>query len=239
MLPLFAGLVVLVCVMMIARWFAVATPASVVRTAKWTGAALLLGGGALLLATGRLAWAFAAVAGLVPWVVRAIHVHRLYRLLRVTFHRVAAGRAGQGGASRVETRFLSMSLQHDSGILTGEVRDGPYRGRKLSQLSFDEAMELHRQCAADPQSVQVLEAWLDRTWPDWRDRPAEEPPRPQASAAMSRDEAYAVLGLKPGASAAEIKAAHRRLMGVLHPDHGGSNYLAAKINQAKDLLLND
>lgn len=240
MVQLFVGLIVLVAIMMVARWFVTATPAAVVRTAKWTGAALVVGGGALLLTTGRFGWALAALAGLAPLALRIVHMHNLYRTLRVTFHRMSAGRPGPGRSSRVETRFLRMTLQHDSGVLSGEVMDGPYRGRRLSQLSFDEALELRRQCAADTQSVQVLETWLDRTWPDWREQPTHEAPPPgNGGGAMTRDEAYAVLGLQSGASREEIKMAHRRLMARMHPDHGGSNYLAAKINQAKDILLTD
>jgi hypothetical protein len=240
MVQLFLGLAVLVVVMMGARWFVMTTPATIVRTAKWAGVALSVGGGALLLTTGRLDWALAAFAGLAPWFLRLFFVQNLYRTFRVTFQRMSSTRARHGGSSRVETRFLCMTLEHDSGVLTGEVMDGPLRGRKLSQLSFDEAMELHRQCAADPQSVQVLEAWLERTWPDWRERPQREPPPGDAAGGpMSRDEAYEILGLKSGASREEIKAAHRRLMTRMHPDHGGSNFLAAKINQAKDLLLRE
>jgi hypothetical protein len=241
MVQLFTGILILVAVMMLARWFVTTTPAGMVRTVKWTGAALLVGSSAFLLMTGRLAWVFAAALGLIPWIVRAVHLHRLYRTMRGTLNRMAHGRAESGGMSHVDTRFLSMRLEHESGHLSGKVMDGPYRGRRLSELSLDEALDLHRQCAADPQSVQVLEAWLDRTWADWRERPqaAAEPPPPENTGAMSRSEAFAVLGLKPDASPAEVKSAYRRLMSVLHPDHGGSDYLAAKINQAKNLLIGD
>jgi hypothetical protein len=239
MVQLFLGLVVLVMVVMGAHWFVTSTPATIMRTAKWAGVALTVGSGAFLLTSGRLDWAFAAVAGLAPWLFRLMVVRNFFRGLRGTFERMSSARARQGGSSRVETRFLRMTLEHDSGVLVGEVMDGPFRGRKLSQLSFDEAMELHRQCAADPQSVQVLEAWLERTWPDWRERPSHQPPPndPLGGGPMTREEAYAILGLKEEASREEIKAAHRRLMTRMHPDHGGSNFLAVKINQAKDFLL--
>jgi hypothetical protein len=57
------------------------------------------------------------------------------------------------------------------------------------------------------------------------------------SGTMTRTEAYEVLGLKPGASEAQIRAAHLGLMRGVHPDHGGSDWLAARINQARDVLL--
>ena len=88
----------------------------------------------------------------------------------------------------------------------------------------------------------LLETYLDRREPDWRAHAAgqgTDGAGQQAGAGGAMDEATAcsILGLSPGASADEIKAAHRRLMTKLHPDHGGSSYLAAQLNQAKDFLL--
>jgi hypothetical protein len=57
------------------------------------------------------------------------------------------------------------------------------------------------------------------------------------STAMSDAEALEILGLGPDAAAADIGEAHRRLLQLVHPDHGGSHYLTVKINQAKDVLL--
>lgn len=71
----------------------------------------------------------------------------------------------------------------------------------------------------------------------WQSQQPSGAPPPRG--AMSSAEAYAVLGLKPGASADDVRAAHRRLMKDFHPDKGGSDYLAVKINQAKDLLLQE
>lgn len=77
-------------------------------------------------------------------------------------------------------------------------------------------------------------------WQQWKAAhpPAAGTQRPTRSAGpMSRAEAYQVLGLAPGASEADIRAAHRRLMRSAHPDSGGSDWLATRINQARDVLL--
>jgi hypothetical protein len=154
----------------------------------------------------------------------------------------------------VRTRFLQMSLDHDSGALDGRVLDGRHAGELLSQLdlaALEELLQDYR--IADPQSASVLEAYLDRTRPEWRaddeaagaeseaagggQAGARRRHGPQPAGAMSRAEALEILGLEEGADAEAIRAAHHRLMQKLHPDHGGSNYLAAKLNEAKDLLL--
>lgn len=148
-----------------------------------------------------------------------------------------------GQRSRVATSMLAMELDHDTGRMDGEVLAGPLKGKQLSALSEAELRSLHRLCgnAAD-QSLALFEAWLDRSKPDWRRDWGQAAGGGAAAAgggAMSREEAFAVLGLKSGAGAADIRAAHRRLMKEFHPDRGGSDYLAAKINQAKDVLLQE
>jgi len=131
--------------------------------------------------------------------------------------------------------------------MDGEVLEGPFAGRRLSDLGLDELLrmlELYRD--QDGQSAAVLEAYLDRErGPDWRDQDQGGPAaggtgsaRP-AGGPLSEAEAWAVLGLEPGADAAAVRDAHRRLMQKLHPDRGGSDYLAAKINEAKRVLLRE
>jgi hypothetical protein len=144
-----------------------------------------------------------------------------------------------GAASEVKTRYLRLSLDHDTGALDGEVILGTYAGRPLGTMGEGELRMLLAEISGDSDSMRLLEAYLDRVHPAWRDsgmgrEDREEPP---SSAAMTREEAHRVLGVAPGASAEAIKDAHRRLMAKLHPDRGGSDYLAAKINQAKDILL--
>ncbi|MCA3272562.1 MAG: molecular chaperone DnaJ [Roseomonas sp.] len=139
-----------------------------------------------------------------------------------------------GAANSVETAFLNMTLDHDSGRMTGSVKAGQFAGRDLAALNLPELLLLLEECQiADIDSVALLEAWLDRAHPDWRSEPAAEP----RSAAMTREEALDILGLKEGADEDAIRAAHRRLMKTAHPDQGGSAWLAARINAARDLLM--
>ena len=151
------------------------------------------------------------------------------------------GKKTAGQKSRVATGILAMELDHDSGEMTGQVLSGPFKGARLEELNPGDLQSLYRHCAkASDQSVSLLEAWLDRNKSEWREtwKGAEKTKQPRTSA-MSHDEALAVLGLRAGATQDDIKNAHRRLMKDFHPDRGGSDYLAAKINQAKDILLQD
>ncbi|MGE5547221.1 MAG: J domain-containing protein [Solirubrobacterales bacterium] len=222
-----------------ARWFTRANPKAVMRAVTGAGLAGLVVLGAWLVLTGKLAGLLAVAAGLSPWIMRLLRLHAFWQMLRQAGLRMRGGQASAGNTSTVETRFLRMTLDHDSGRMDGEILEGPGRGGRLSDLDFDMAMDLWRRVQVDPQSAQVLEAWLDRTWPDWRTRQGagDEPEQPAPTGAMTAAEAWEILGLAPGADAEAIKAAHRRLMRLVHPDHGGSTWLAARINQARDLLL--
>ncbi|MFO1090152.1 MAG: DnaJ domain-containing protein [Hyphomicrobiales bacterium] len=153
------------------------------------------------------------------------------------------GSAGAGKKSKVETAMLSMELDHDTGTIDGTVVAGRFRGRRLSTLDIADLLALREECRMQTdQSLTLIEAYLDRRDPEWRTGYSQgagdrQERRSGGRTAMSRREAYGVLGLKEGASEAEIKAAHRRMMKVAHPDHGGSDDLAARINEAKDVLL--
>ena len=146
-----------------------------------------------------------------------------------------------GKNSDIETPYLRMTLEHDSGVLRGTVLQGKFEGRNLEELSLDDLVDLLHECRVnDPQAAAVLETYLDRVHgADWRDAGSDGGAASGRSGAgtMTRDEAYEVLGLQPGASDKEIRDAHRKLLMANHPDKGGSTYIAAQINQAKDVLL--
>ena len=146
-----------------------------------------------------------------------------------------------GGQSHVRSAALEMELDLDTGEMNGLVLAGSFEGRELNQLEQPDLMLLHAELAADRESLGLLEAYLDRRTPDWRagldtDEDAGLGASP-GSGAMTQKEAYEVLGLGPGASETEIREAHRRLMKRMHPDAGGSAFLAGRINEAKAVLL--
>jgi hypothetical protein len=215
------------------RWFAQAKPGQVITAIKW-GAALIGGAVAVwLTVTGRLANAIMLITMMAPLFVR----------WKALWTRLSnAGGPRPGNTSDVESAWFRMSLDHDTGAMDGVILKGSHRGRRLSELAAADLLAILADARIeDPESAALLEAYLDRVQPAWRAgdseaAPGGEPPR-SPSGAMAREEAYRILGLQPGASEDQIRDAHRRLMKSNHPDLGGSDYLAAKINEAKERLL--
>lgn len=149
---------------------------------------------------------------------------------------------GEDNESSVRSRFITMTLDHESGTIEGRVVAGAFRGADLAELGEDDTRLLLAEVAIDSDSLALLETWLDKNRAGWREyfagqEAGGEGGGASAEAADPDREAYEVLGLKPGATADEIREAHHKLMKGVHPDQGGSNYLAAKINAAKDRLL--
>ena len=140
----------------------------------------------------------------------------------------------------MRSAFIEMELEHDTGAMRGTILAGPHEGKSLDALDVPTLTGLLTQI--DEESRALLMAYLDRREPRWRDdvqgdaQTGEVPPS-RSSGKMTEEEAYQILGLKPGASAEDIGRAHRTLMKKLHPDQGGSTYLAARVNEAKDVLL--
>lgn len=154
----------------------------------------------------------------------------------------AMGSGGQAGQSqsRVRTNSLVMTLDHASGKMDGEIIAGEFSGKRLSELSTDELKRFYTDCTtSDPEAIRVLQAYVARERADWEDAPADQTTSEQAKLgdAITVREAYDILGLEPGATKDEVIQAHRSLMMQFHPDKGGSNYLASKVNDAKKILL--
>ncbi len=232
------GVLVVVGLVLVFRGLSGADPRIVRRIFKWTAIAIGTVLMAYLLILGRLVTALWILGAALPFIMR-------WRALQ----RMAKNWRGPtpGQASDIETAYLRMRLDHDTGELDGTVLDGTFRGRQLSELAPADLMALLRECRVDDaQSAAILESYLDRVhgaeWRGGQDGSGAGAGTGRAGAAsggraMTVEEAYDVLGLRPGAGKDEIRDAHHKLMLKNHPDHGGSTYIAAKINQAKDLLL--
>ncbi|HBA42322.1 MAG TPA: molecular chaperone DnaJ [Alphaproteobacteria bacterium] len=253
MIWLFFGLLFLFALMLLTRQIGQANRAQLSRWLRYGGAGLMALIAAFFALTGRLPIAapFAGFAMLLLGGAGGV-------LRRTLFGGNSAGSAGSGpnnaGSSEVETDYLRMRLDHQSGDITGEVLRGEQAGKKLDMLDLAQSVALYHEVSeVDPQSVAVLETWLDsRFGDDWRDAArkgegadkSDQANRGQSGrrarssgGAMTRAEALELLGLSEGVGREEIRAAHRRLMQKFHPDHGGSDYLASRINQAKEVLL--
>jgi len=191
-----------------------------------------------LTATGRMHWLGAAITGafvflrqVLPWVIRVLPF----------LNKLRQQHSAQQGQSAIQTDHLSATLDHASGLIEGEIIEGPHKGWLLSELSMSELEGLleHYQ-TADAESAELLQAYIDQRTQQANEAEEERSEaQREAAADSSRAEALATLGLTEGATEEEIIAAHRSLIQKLHPDRGGNDFLAAKINQAKDILLND
>ena len=237
MLFLLGGLAILGGFLLLVYLFANADPARLARNLKWASIAVAAVAvtALVLLPPAR---EFAAL--LFPLAMSMPLLSRLRRI--VDRYRAPAG----GQTSTVTTAFLRMSLDHDTGSMSGAVLRGQFAGLRVEELGVGDLLALLRECRAeDEEGARLLEAYLDRLHPDWRDELSGGRASGgtggggthSAGADVSVEEAYAILGVKPGATPGQIKEAHRRLMVKLHPDHGGSDYLATKINRARDVLL--
>ncbi len=229
---------------LLVRWFVRTPPKQVITAVKRAGLILALLMLAFLALTGRLNWIFVIGAAALPFLRRGFMLLRFLPMVRG----LLGGAAGQAGAdfgqqqgnpfSTLETRFLRVSLDISTGNLDGEVLDGAFEGQFLSKLTLDELLRLRQECNTDPRSVALLAAYLDRHHNGWRAQTDSDGFHETSSEhGMSAAEARDILGVETKASKEEITQAHRRLIHKLHPDRGGSTYLATKINQAKDYLL--
>jgi DnaJ domain len=229
---LFIGLLALILGLWVLKTFAHTNPQHLIRVGRTAGGIVALAGAAFIGARGEIGVALplgVTGLGLLGWLPRGGWGGFFWPQLSKT----------GGQASQVRSNFLELALDHDTGAMTGTVIAGRLQGAKLDQLELSTLLGLLNEF--DPESRDLLAAYLDRRHPRWRDHAEEGAATGRSGAArsgkMTEQEAYQILGLEPGASAETIGRAHRSLMMKLHPDQGGSTYLAARVNEAKDVLL--
>ena len=248
MIPALAGIMAAVGFLLLVRllWLK-AQPKGNVAILTAASIALVVGL-ALLAATGRLHWLVALGAAVFPFLRRLLAFLPLWQMFRrfapMAGQAFSQGPAGGAGAapehSEVRTGDLRMRLHHATGEMDGEVLMGPFQGRWLSGMDLDELNAL-RTDLSDTQSAPLLDTYMERRFGSRQDGADEEQGQragPTGSdAEMTESRALEILGLEPGASEQEIVEAHRRLIQRLHPDRGGSTFLAATLNEAKRVLL--
>ena len=235
---LIAGVVAVIVLYSLLQMFRAANPVVLARAIKICGGVVALAVAAFTGIKGELAVAIPLGifgAGLLGWspfgTPGFINIGGLFG--------GASGQRSPGQTSRVRSQFFEMMLDHDSGGLSGRIVAGPNAGHALEEFDLPQLLEMIP--GLDAESVPLLESYLDRRFPAWRQNAQADAAggqrRPAASGKMTDEEAYQILGLHPGAGRDEIGQAHRSLMKKLHPDQGGSTYLAARVNEAKEVLL--
>jgi len=205
---------------------------------------------------GLTACPLAVMYGLAPWkAVAAVWVLPVMAFLFDSRHALFRMRGGgEEGGPVLRTGFVHVIVDPNTGLPDGRVVQGRYIGRRLSELSVDQLDALLSEAVSDPDSVSILTGIVlnrrdaGRTGGD-RSRTRTGGDRSghrrthgaagagRGSGTMGVEEAYQILGIAAGVSETEILAAHRRLMKLVHPDKGGSDYFASKLNEARDLLL--
>jgi|TARA_B100001964_G_scaffold192445_1_gene215143 hypothetical protein len=192
--------------------------------------------------TGRLHPLFAVLGALLPFVARIIPLltrgMQAFGLFQ-QFRNLTGAQSSTGpDQSEIKTRFLHVTLVHDSGMMDGKVLEGSMGGSMLANLNLQQLLVLLDECRVDADSLNVLQAYLDREHKGWRGSDnGGGTSSSDSGGELTKEQAYEVLGLMDGASKEEIVDAHRKLMQRMHPDRGGSTYLAARINEARKRLL--
>ena len=214
-------------------WFLRANPSTIARTLR-----PILVGVAVIGIGGLLIFGMRLLPELLPVLLPIVGFAAVPLIRRWLSQRSSGGfsQPGNGQRTHVNTAFIYAWLEHGTGDIGGRVLQGRFAGRSLETMTEAELRELQGECASDPDSLKVLESYLDRRLgADWRQAQQAPPRDPHTD--MTRKEALAILGLQEGATDQEIHAAHRRLIVRMHPDAGGSAELAARINRAKDVLI--
>lgn len=219
-----------VVIIAVVAWRSASARANLPRILCYTALGLLV----LLVATGRVHW-------ILGFVLAALLL--LGRRSATPPDTTTTGQENDYATDahcRLQTKNLAITIDPRSGCIDGTVHGERLHGRRLSGLTLRDLLMLHESYLEfDAEAAALLRAYLDQAHSGWRDRVRHEDAYhdPSGATALSDAQAHAVLGLPMGAERAQIVTAHRRLMQRLHPDRGGSGYLAARLNEAKAQLL--
>lgn len=241
-LAVLGGLLAVFVITMLLRSLWIRSGLNTRQTLMTLGVAALIIVIVALTVTGRINWIVAALAALIPLVRRIGTLVRFAPWLAALFPRLrstngsASRQSTEAGSTTTDSSFFRMTLHHASGHMDGEIKQGTHKGHFLSELDVPKLVGLLAEIR-EYDSQRLLEAYLDRNHPEWRTKDKTTPDISGQN--MTRSEALSALGLGENATREEIVTAHRRLIQKLHPDRGGSTYLAALLNRAKDTLLKD
>lgn len=196
-----------------------------------------------LAVSGRAHVAFALIGAAMTQIVRIMPLLiRFFPAFQQMFNsnRIFGDSGSKNQRSTIKTKMLSISLEHDSGQIDGQVTDGTFKGKTLSELTREDIQALYQECTQrDPEGVRLLQAFISRRFGDQGDDQSDKTQADYTNSVTSSHEAREILGVGEDATREDIIASHRRLMGKLHPDKGGSTYLATKINAAKEVLVSE
>ena len=227
---IFFGIAALVLVLLF--FFLNSSPARIRRIFTWALGFILLGILVFFLyrTNGSFLWTLLFV--LLPLFMRIKGILSQIR----NFTKTARG-PSEGQSSSVQTEFLEMTLEHDSGKMTGIIKKGRFSGNRLEKLNLDELVQLLEEARDDPKTTQLLENFLEiNHGTEWKTRESSSN-NTGNSLDMDIDQALEILGLAPNPTKSQIIDAHRKLILANHPDRGGSTFLATQINKAKEVLL--
>lgn len=184
----------------------------------------------VFIATGKLNWLIGALgsAGLLIW-------RNLFLLKKFAPLLFQLANKHAGFAPIIRTKFLKVQLSKEN--LQGEIIEGPLKGNQLAELSSEDIEKLSLYYKEnDKESLLLLHAYIQHQNINPNSRQQNSQYQEPSSLEPSKKEALEILGLDDSAGREEILKAHKKLLQRLHPDRGGSNYLAAKVNRAKDIL---
>ncbi len=197
----------------------------------WVGCVLLI----VAVVSGRAHFVFGAISAaglllvkLLPWVIRSLpFIFKLYTT-----------RSAGASPRQIRTRMLLFTLNHATGKIDGRVLGGDFAQQLLSAMNVEQLQALYTQCLQqDPAALHLLLLYAQRERPEWQVSQAQAGGASGAEHSMLPADAAALLGVDISADVAAIRAAHKDLIARLHPDRGGTDYLAMQINRARDVLL--